>query len=62
MTIKSEMAVEGMFVSARRFPPISEQNFVMEHFLVATISEVHFEVMEQLNPNRVAKNRNGMLL
>jgi len=56
------MAVEGMFVSARRFPPISEQNFVMEHFLVATISEVHFEVMEQLNPNRVAKNRNGMLL
>jgi hypothetical protein len=26
----------------------------MEHFLVATISKVHFEVMEQPNPNRVA--------
>jgi hypothetical protein len=27
----------------------------MEHFLVATISKVHFEVMEQPNSNRVAK-------
>jgi hypothetical protein len=26
----------------------------MEHFLVAAISKVHFEVMEQPNPNRVA--------
>jgi hypothetical protein len=26
----------------------------MEHFLVATISKVHFEVMGQSNPNRVA--------
>jgi hypothetical protein len=39
----------------------------MEHFLVATISKVHFEVMEQPNPNRVAKNEvecryNGPLL
>jgi hypothetical protein len=32
-----------------------EQNFVMEHFLVRTISGVNFEVREQPNPNRVAK-------
>jgi hypothetical protein len=31
----------------------SEWNIVMEHFLVATISAVHFEAMEQPNPNRV---------
>ena len=33
----------------------SEQNFVMEHFLVETISKVHLEVMKQPNPNKVAK-------
>ena len=27
----------------------------MEHLLAVTISEVHFGVMEQPNPNRVAK-------
>jgi hypothetical protein len=32
----------------------SEWNIVKRHFLVATISEVHFEVMEQPNQNRVA--------
>jgi hypothetical protein len=31
----------------------SEQNIVIKHFLVATISKVYFEVMERLNPNRV---------
>jgi hypothetical protein len=45
----------------------SEWNIVMEHFLVATISKVHFEVMKQPNPNRVAKTEmechcNGPLL
>jgi hypothetical protein len=46
---------------------VSEYNIVMEHFSVATISKVHFEVMEQPNPNRVAKTEmecrcNGPLL
>jgi hypothetical protein len=33
----------------------SEQNFVMEHFLAGIIPKVHFKVMEQPNPNRIAK-------